>query len=130
MANQKEIRTMRLMPNRASDIIIRTVYSNDNNQTFQVDIIWNANYRNDGVSASILASFLRLNDDVNFVKSTLDSFYENYYASDASSCQGVTGSDEWNQALQILHAKHAARVKIDEEGPARMYSSREYLNIL
>ena len=63
----------------------------------QVNIIWNANYRNDGATTSILASSLWLNEDVNFVQSTLDSLAENYHA---SSYQGVMGSDELNQALQ------------------------------
>lgn len=63
----------------------------------QVDIIWNSNYRNDGATTSILASFLWLNEDVNFVQSTLDSLAENYYA---SSYQGVMGSDELNKSLQ------------------------------
>ena len=63
----------------------------------QVDIIWNANYRNDGATTSILASSLWLNEDVNFVQSTLDSLAKNYYA---SSYQGVMGSEELNKALQ------------------------------
>ena len=63
----------------------------------QVNVIWNANYRNDGATTSILASSLWLNEDVNFVQSTLDSLAKNYYA---SSYQGVMGSDELNQALQ------------------------------
>lgn len=60
--------------------------------------IWNANYQNDGANTSILASSLWLNEDVNFVQPTLDLLAENYYA---SSYQGVMGSDELNQALQI-----------------------------
>ena len=63
----------------------------------QVNIIWNTNYRNDGATTCILASSLWLNEDVNFVQSTLDSLAKNYYA---SSYQGVMGSDELNQALQ------------------------------
>ena len=63
----------------------------------QVDIIWNANYRNDGATTSILASSLWLNEDVNFVQSTMDSLAKNYYA---SSYQGVMGSDELTKALQ------------------------------
>lgn len=63
----------------------------------QANTIWNANYQNDSVTTSVLAGSLWLNEDVNFVQSTLDSLAENYYA---SSYQGKMGSDEVNRALQ------------------------------
>lgn len=63
----------------------------------QAHSIWNANYRNDGVSTLILGSSLWLNEDVNFNKSTLNSLAENYYA---SSYQGTMGSPELDRALQ------------------------------
>ena len=63
----------------------------------QANTIWNANYMNDGINTSILASSLWLNEDVNFVQPTLDTLAQNYYA---SAYQGVMGSDELNHALQ------------------------------
>ena len=63
----------------------------------QANAIWNANYRNDGVTTCIFASSLWLNEDVNFVQSTMDSLARNYYV---SSYQGTMGSDELNNALQ------------------------------
>ena len=63
----------------------------------QANAIWNANYRNDGATTSIFASSLWLNEDVNFVQSTMDSLAQNYYA---SSYQGIMGSEELNSALQ------------------------------
>lgn len=63
----------------------------------QANTIWEANYQNDGATTSVLAGSLWLNEDVNFVQSTMDSLAENYYA---SSYQGVMGSDELNHALQ------------------------------
>lgn len=63
----------------------------------QADMIWNANYMNDGINTIILASSLWLNEDVSFVQPTLDTLAQNYYA---STYQGVMGSDELNHALQ------------------------------
>lgn len=63
----------------------------------QANMIWNANYLNDGANTSILASSLWLNEDVNFVQPTLDLLAENYYA---STYQGIMGSDVLNHALQ------------------------------
>ena len=59
--------------------------------------VWNANYRDDGVTKSILAASLWLNEDVSFVQSTLDRLAETYYA---SSYQGEMGSRELDEALQ------------------------------
>ena len=63
----------------------------------QASTLWNANYRDDGATKSILASSLWLSEDVNFVQSTLDRLAETYYA---SSYQGTMGSPEFNEALQ------------------------------
>lgn len=59
--------------------------------------IWNSNYCDDGMVSSILANSLWLNQDIDFVQSTLDTLKDVYYA---SSYQGVMGSDEMNQELQ------------------------------
>ncbi len=63
----------------------------------QAQSVWNANYRNDGATASILASSAWLNQDVDFIQSTMDTLADNYYA---SSYQGEMGSDELNAALR------------------------------
>lgn len=63
----------------------------------QAKRVWNANYRNDGATTSILASSLWLNEDVSFRQSTLDALAGNYYA---STYQGAMGSEALNLALQ------------------------------
>lgn len=63
----------------------------------QAQALWNANYSDDGMVTSILASSLWLNQDVPFVQSTLDTLADTYYA---SSYQGEMGSAELDQALQ------------------------------
>ena len=86
----------------------------------QVHAIWNANYRNDGATTMILASSLWLNEDVNFIESTLDSLAENYYA---SSYQGAMGSSELNRALQAwlneqtggLLQEQASNIELDAD---------------
>lgn len=86
----------------------------------QVDMIWNAVYRNDGANICVLASSLWLSEDINFVQPTMDSLARNYYA---SSYQGVMGSDELNQALQSwldeqtggLLEEQSSNVKLDAD---------------
>lgn len=78
---------------------VLTLLGSDNVEDLrtQANTIWNANYMNDGINTSILASSLWLNEDVNFVQPTLDTLAQNYYA---STYQGVMGSEELNHALQ------------------------------
>ena len=83
---------------RSREQILTLLGSDDMNALrSQARAIWNANYRNDGVSTTILASSLWLNENVNFTQSTLDSLADNYYA---SSYQGTMGSPELDRALQ------------------------------
>lgn len=63
----------------------------------QARALWNANYSDDGMLTSVLASSLWLNEDVPFNQSTLDTLADTYYA---SSYQGEMGSAELDQALQ------------------------------
>lgn len=63
----------------------------------QARALWNANYSDDGMLTSVLASSLWLNEDVPFVQSTLDTLADTYYA---SSYQGEMGSAKLDQALQ------------------------------
>ena len=59
--------------------------------------VWNTSYRDDGAVASILASSVWLNQDIEFVQETLDTLAQTYYA---SSYKGEMGSREMNQALR------------------------------
>ena len=63
----------------------------------QANDLWNANYWNDGATASVLASSLWLREDISYVDSTLDTLADTYYA---SSFQGEMGSQEMDQMLQ------------------------------
>ena len=58
--------------------------------------LWNANYIDDGVSESLLASSMWLNDEIEFVQPTMDLLAEEYFA---SSFRGKMGSKEFNDAL-------------------------------
>jgi len=63
----------------------------------QARSVWNANYLDDGAVTSILANSLWLNDDVKYIKKTMENLTDYYYA---SSFSGKMGSDELNKALQ------------------------------
>ncbi len=63
----------------------------------QAGNVWNANYRDDGLVTSILASSLWLNEDVKFNRDTMDILADDFYA---SSYRGKMGSEEFDQALQ------------------------------
>lgn len=63
----------------------------------QASDLWNANYRSDGATTSVLASSVWLNEDISFVQETIDTLAENYYA---SAYQGKMGSDGFTKALQ------------------------------
>ena len=63
----------------------------------QAGALWNANYCDDGATISVLASSVWLNENVSFVRETMDTLAETYYA---SSYQGAMGSAEFNRALQ------------------------------
>lgn len=63
----------------------------------QAGYLWNANYRDDGVTTSVLASSVWLNEDVSYVQETMDALAKNYYA---SSYQGEMGSEEYNEAFR------------------------------
>ena len=86
----------------------------------QARALWNANYSDDGMLTSVLASSLWLNEDVPFNQSTLDTLADTYYA---SSYQGEMGSAELDQALQTwlndqtggLLKEAAGQVRLDPE---------------
>lgn len=84
----------------------------------QASALWNANYRNDGATTSVLASSVWLDQDVSFVQETMDTLARTYYA---SSYQGEMGSEEFNQALRDwlneqtggLLEEQAGQIKLD-----------------
>ena len=86
----------------------------------QASELWNAGYRDDGVSASLLASSVWLSEDVNFVPKTMQTLADVYYA---SSYRGEMGSDGFNEALRTwlnentggLLEEQAADVELDAE---------------
>ena len=63
----------------------------------QASTLWNAQYKNDGATTSILASSLWLGENVPYNRATLKTLAENYYA---TSYTGKMGSSEMDQALQ------------------------------
>ena len=63
----------------------------------QASAVWNANYRDDGMTKSVLASSLWLRDDTDYNQTAVDTLAQSYYA---SVFRGEMGSDAYNQALQ------------------------------
>ena len=59
--------------------------------------VWNLSYQNDGVMTSVLANSVWLNEDVSFVKKTMDILSSNYYT---SSYKGEMGSKTLNDELK------------------------------
>ena len=59
--------------------------------------LWNANYRDDGVVTSVLASSVWLNEDMTFHQDTMERLAQTYYA---SSYRGEMGSEDFNQLLR------------------------------
>ena len=86
----------------------------------QATALWKSNYCDDGATTTILASSLWLDEDINFVQSTLDTLADTYYA---SSYHGQMGTDEFNKALQAwlneqtggLLEEQAAQIEMDAE---------------
>ena len=63
----------------------------------QASSVWNANYRDDGVTKSVLASSLWLRDGRDYRQQTVDSLAQNYYA---SVFRGKMGSAAYDKLLQ------------------------------
>ena len=62
----------------------------------QASAVWNANYCDDGVNLSILASSLWLDEDVDYVPEAMERLADTYYA---SVYQGEMGSSGLNEAI-------------------------------
>lgn len=63
----------------------------------QAKNLWTANYRNDGATTTILANSIWLNEEVDFVRETVDRLAGDYYA---SSYRGDPASEEMNRLLR------------------------------
>lgn len=63
----------------------------------QADQVWRANYWNDGLSTSVLASSLWLDERLSYNESVVNTLSENYYA---SVFRGQMGSAELNNTLR------------------------------
>ena len=63
----------------------------------QAAAVWNAQYRDDGIVSRILGSSMWLNENVQFVQSTMDTLADTYYT---SSYRGKMGTEEFDQALR------------------------------
>ena len=64
----------------------------------QAGSVWNANYRDDGMTKSLLASSLWLRGGEDYNQATMDSIAQNYYASVFS---GEMGSDAYDQIKKL-----------------------------
>ena len=63
----------------------------------QADQVWRANYWNDGLSTSVLASSLWLDESLSYNEAVVNTLSESYYA---SVFRGQMGSAELNNTLQ------------------------------
>ncbi|KIR02598.1 Serpin 1 [Lachnospiraceae bacterium TWA4] len=63
----------------------------------KVNDLWQANYKDDGVTTSLLANSLWLNENMDYNQQTVDVLKDQYYA---SSYQGTMGSPEYDKVLQ------------------------------
>ena len=63
----------------------------------QADQVWRANYWNDGLSTSVLASSLWLDERLSYNEAVVNTLSESYYA---SVFRGQMGSTELNNTLQ------------------------------
>lgn len=79
----------------------------------QASSVWQAQYRDDGAVTRVLGSSLWLNEEINFVQSTMDTLAETYYA---SSYRGTMGSDELNTALQSWLNEHTGGLLEEQAG--------------
>ncbi len=77
----------------------------------RVNALWNANYNDDGLTSSILANSLWLNEKCSFYKETLEILRDSYYA---SSYQGKMGSASFDKALRNWLNDHTGGLLSDQ----------------
>ena len=83
----------------------------------QATSVWNAQYRDDGAVTRVLASSLWLNEDIDFVQSTMDTLAETYYA---SSYRGTMGSAKFDAALQGWIDEQTGGLLTEQAGQIRL----------
>lgn len=76
----------------------------------QADQVWRANYWNDGLSTSVLASSLWLDERLSYNESVVNTLSESYYA---SVFRGQMGSAELNNTLQDWLNKNTGELLSD-----------------
>ena len=86
----------------------------------QAKSVWNANYRDDGLTKSLLASALWLRDGANYNAETVNRLAEDYYATVFSGEMGSPDYDEalrdWlNQQTEGLLSEQTAQEHLDPE---------------
>lgn len=83
----------------------------------QASSVWNANYRDDGLTKSVLASSLWLRDGEAYHQQTADTLAQNYYA---SVFRGEMGSDAYNELLQSWLNEQTGGLLGDQAAQAQM----------
>ena len=76
----------------------------------QADQVWRANYWNDGLSTSVLASSLWLDERLSYNEAVVNTLSESYYA---SVFRGQMGSTELNNTLQDWLNKNTGELLSD-----------------
>ena len=82
----------------------------------QAEQVWRANYWNDGLSTSVLASSLWLSDGLSYNESVVNTLAESYYA---SVFRGQMGSPELNNTLQDWLNKNTGNLLSDHAKDAQ-----------
>lgn len=95
----------------------------------QISALWNANYCKDGLSESVLANSIWLNQNTKINKKAMDLLARYYYT---SSYQGEMGSDEFNKILRswIKEQTHGQFDEMQAFSPETLFAfvSTAYFN--
>jgi len=83
----------------------------------EANAIWKANYSDDGLVKSVLASSLWLRNDTSYKEETLKSLSDIYYA---SVYNGVMGDAEYDKALQTWLNEQTGNMLKEQIGDIRM----------
>ncbi len=83
----------------------------------EANAIWKANYNDDGLVKSVLASSLWLRNDTSYREETLKSLSDTYYA---SVYNGVMGDAEYDKALQSWLNEQTGNMLKEQIGDIRM----------
>ena len=83
----------------------------------QAKAVWNANYKDDGAAASILAASLWMADALGYRSDTLRTLAETYYA---SSYRVAMGTDKADRALRAWLDRETGGLLKDQTGALRL----------